>query len=54
MADLAVPCRGHGSMPVKVLALANMYPPHYYGGYELICRDVMERFREARPRPWRC
>jgi glycosyltransferase involved in cell wall biosynthesis len=23
-----------------------MYPPHYYGGYELICRDVMDRFRE--------
>lgn len=23
-----------------------MYPPHYYGGYELICRDVMDRLRE--------
>jgi glycosyltransferase involved in cell wall biosynthesis len=27
------------------LTLTNMYPPHYYGGYELICRDVMDRFR---------
>jgi len=24
-----------------------MYPPHYYGGYELICRDVMDRFVEG-------
>ena len=31
----------------RVLALSNMYPPHSYGGgYELSCRDVMERFRE--------
>jgi len=22
-----------------------MYPPHHYGGYELSCRDVVERFR---------
>src|ERR1051325_6404642 len=30
---------------MRVLALSNMYPPHNYGGYELSCRDVMERFR---------
>lgn len=23
-----------------------MYPPHYYGGYELVCRHVMDRWRE--------
>ena len=28
-----------------ILTLSNMYPPHHYGGYELSCRDVMERFR---------
>src|SRR5437588_873679 len=22
-----------------------MYPPHHYGGYELSCRDVVERWR---------
>lgn len=31
---------------MKILALTNMYPPHHYGGYELICRDVMTRLRE--------
>lgn len=25
--------------------LTNMYPPHHYGGYELSCRDVVERWR---------
>lgn len=28
----------------RILAITNMYPPHHYGGYELSCRDVMERF----------
>src|SRR4051794_21411352 len=23
-----------------------MYPPHHLGGYELSCRDTLERFRE--------
>ena len=31
---------------VKVLVVTNMYPPHHYGGYELLCRDTAERFRE--------
>lgn len=31
---------------MKLLALTNMYPPHHYGGYELICCDVMTRLRE--------
>jgi glycogen synthase len=30
----------------RVLVVSNMYPPHHYGGYELSCRDVMDRFRE--------
>lgn len=25
--------------------LSNMYPPHHYGGYELSCRDVVDRWR---------
>jgi glycosyltransferase involved in cell wall biosynthesis len=32
---------------VRVLTITNAYPPHYYGGYELTCRDVMERFAAA-------
>jgi glycosyltransferase involved in cell wall biosynthesis len=32
---------------MRILTLNNNYPPHYYGGYELTCRDVMARFREA-------
>jgi glycogen synthase len=31
---------------VRILAISNMYPPHHYGGYELSCRDVMERFED--------
>jgi glycogen(starch) synthase len=29
----------------RILTLSNMYPPHHYGGYELSCRDVMDRLR---------
>lgn len=28
----------------RILAVTNFYPPHHYGGYELTCRDVLERF----------
>ncbi|MGH9122989.1 MAG: glycosyltransferase family 4 protein [Acidimicrobiales bacterium] len=31
---------------MRVLTLTNLYPPHHYGGYELACRDVMERWAE--------
>lgn len=31
----------------RVLVLTNMYPPHHYGGYELSCRDCVERWRAA-------
>lgn len=34
----------------SVLALTNMYPPHAFGGAEMVCRDVMTRFRD---RGWR-
>jgi glycosyltransferase involved in cell wall biosynthesis len=27
------------------LVVTNMYPPHHYGGYELSCQDVVERWR---------
>jgi glycosyltransferase involved in cell wall biosynthesis len=30
---------------VRVLVITNMYPPHHLGGYELSCRDTVERFR---------
>lgn len=28
---------------MKVLVLTNLYPPHQIGGYEIRCRDIMER-----------
>jgi glycosyltransferase involved in cell wall biosynthesis len=30
----------------RILVITNLYPPHHLGGYELSCRDVVERFRE--------
>jgi glycogen(starch) synthase len=30
-----------------ILVVTNFYPPHHYGGYELSCRDVVERWRLA-------
>ncbi len=27
--------------------LTQMYPPHHHGGYELLCRDVVERWESA-------
>lgn len=29
----------------RILLLTSMYPPHHYGGYELLCRDVVDRWR---------
>src|SRR5436305_13725091 len=29
----------------KTLLITSMYPPHHYGGYELSCQDVVERWR---------
>lgn len=30
---------------MRLLVISNLYPPHAYGGYEMSCRDVVERFR---------
>ena len=30
---------------MRVLVISNLYPPHYIGGYELGCRDVVEALR---------
>jgi glycosyltransferase involved in cell wall biosynthesis len=30
---------------MKILALSNLYPPHYLGGYELICHMVVNELR---------
>jgi glycosyltransferase involved in cell wall biosynthesis len=30
---------------VRVLALSALYPPHHFGGYELSCRDVLNRWQ---------
>ena len=32
---------------MRILTVTNAYPPHYYGGYELTCADVMQRFAQA-------
>jgi glycogen synthase len=32
---------------VRVLVITSLYPPHHAGGYELACRDVVERWRRA-------
>lgn len=31
---------------MRILVLTNLYPPHYIGGYELICQTVVEILRE--------
>jgi glycosyltransferase involved in cell wall biosynthesis len=31
---------------MKILALTNLYPPHYLGGYELICHAVVNNLRD--------
>jgi glycogen synthase len=38
--------RGSGQARLRVLAISNLYPPFYLGGYELGCHDVVERLRE--------
>jgi glycogen(starch) synthase len=29
----------------RLLVVTNMYPPHHYGGYELVCREAVEDLR---------
>ncbi|MGH2759618.1 MAG: glycosyltransferase family 4 protein [Actinomycetota bacterium] len=31
---------------LRILVLTQMYPPHHLGGYEVVCRDVVDRWRE--------
>lgn len=31
---------------MKILAVVPLYPPHHLGGYEVVCRGVMERLHE--------
>src|SRR5258708_24337497 len=31
---------------MKILALTNLYPPHFLGGYELICETVVKELRK--------
>ena len=37
--------RRYLSSMAAILVLSNMYPPHHLGGYELSCRDVVDRWR---------
>ena len=30
---------------MKILVVSNLYPPQHVGGYELGCRDVVEKLR---------
>jgi glycogen(starch) synthase len=30
---------------MRILVISNLYPPHYIGGYELGCRDVVEALK---------
>src|SRR5688572_3559315 len=32
-------------LPMRILTLTNLYPPHYLGGYELICYMVTNELR---------
>jgi len=32
---------------MRLLVVSNYYPPHHIGGYELGCRDIVERLRRA-------
>ena len=32
---------------MRILSVGNMYPPHHYGGYELIWRGAVERLRAS-------
>jgi glycosyltransferase involved in cell wall biosynthesis len=34
-------------VPVRILSVGNLYPPHHFGGYELIWRGAVEHLRAA-------
>ena len=54
-ADVRGPRRRHGGesmlRPVRVLAVGNMYPPHHFGGYELVWRAAMQHLERPGTRP---
>ena len=31
---------------MRTLVITNLYPPHHYGGYELLCRDAVDAWRD--------
>lgn len=31
---------------MRILVISNFYPPHYIGGYELACQDIVQRLTE--------
>ena len=37
---------------MKILVITNLYPPHFVGGYELGCRDVVEQLRRRGHTVW--
>lgn len=39
--------KGSGPSALRILVLTQMYPPHHLGGYELLCRDVVELWRNS-------
>ena len=45
MSRRAPPWIGDRTMP-RILTLTNWYPPHHFGGYEVMCHGVMTRLVE--------
>jgi glycogen(starch) synthase len=43
--DEAIDPEDQEPVTLRILVVTNMYPPHHYGGYELSCRDTVERWR---------
>src|SRR5947209_1549360 len=35
-----------GKIPMKILVLTNLYPPHYVGGYELHCQTIVHALQK--------
>ena len=43
---LARPCKLL-FVPIRILVLTNLYPSHAVGGYEPLCRDVVQPLRQG-------
>ena len=37
--------RAQASAQMRILVISNFYPPHFIGGYEIGCRDIVEALR---------